>query len=54
MVNVSDNRCKHLIQFPISTDMEKVHNSVESSTKCPTILLKVDTGAYVELMNSDI
>ena len=53
MVNVSDNRCKHLIQFPISTDLEKVRNSVENSkTKCPTVLLKADTGANVNLMNS--
>ena len=52
MVNVQDNKCKHLIQFPISTDLEKVRNSVESSTKCPTVLLKADTGVDVNLMNS--
>ena len=52
MVNVSDNKRKHLIQFPISTELEKVRNSVESSTKCPTVLLKADTGADVNLMNS--
>ena len=55
MVNVQDNKCKHLIQFLISTELEKVRNSVESSTsngKCPTVLLKADTGADVNLMNS--
>ena len=53
MVNVQDNKCKHLIQFPISTELEKVRNLVESSkTKCPTVLLKADTGANVNLMNS--
>ena len=46
-----DNKHKHLIQFPISTELEKVRNSVESS-KCPTVLLKADTGADVNLMNS--
>ena len=24
IVNVQDNKCKHLIQFPISTELEKV------------------------------
>ena len=55
MVNLQDNNCKHLIQFPISTELEKVRNSVKSSThsgKCPTVLLKVDTGVDVNLMNS--
>ena len=55
MVNVQDNKCKHLIQFPISTELEKVRNSVESSInngKCPTVLLKADTSADVNLMNS--
>ena len=51
MVSVCDNKYKHLIQFPISTKLEKVRNSVESS-KCPTVLLKADTGADVNLMNS--
>ena len=35
--------------------LEKVRNSMESSTsneKCPTVLLKADTGAHVNLMNS--
>ena len=41
MVNVQDNKHKHLIQFPISTELEKVKNLVEGSTKCPTVLLKV-------------
>ena len=35
----------------LSTNLEKVRNSVESS-KCPTVLLKADTGADVNLMNS--
>ena len=53
MVNVKEiNHKKHLIQFPISTDLEKVRNSVENSTKCPTVLLKVDTSADVNLMNA--
>ena len=51
MVSVHDNKCKHLIQFPISTNLDKVRNSVESS-KCPTVLLKADTEADVNLMNS--
>ena len=52
MVNVQDNKCKHLIQFPISTELKKVRNLVEASTKCPTVLLKADMGADVNLMNS--
>ena len=53
MVNVKEiNHKKHLIQFLISTDLEKVRNLVESSTKCPTVLLKADTGADVNLMNA--
>ena len=40
---------KHLIQFPISTDFKKVENSQE---KCPTVLLKADTSADINLMNS--
>ena len=43
------NQKKHLIQFPISTDFKKVRNSEE---KCPTVLLKADTGADVNLMNT--
>ena len=35
MVSVCDNKCKHLIQFPISTELGNVRNSVESS-KCYT------------------
>ena len=51
MVNVKEiNRRKHLIQFPISVDFKKVRNSVESS-KCPTVLLKADMGADVNLMS---
>ena len=55
MVNVQDNKSKHLIQFLISTELEKVRNLVESSTsngKYPTVLLKADTGANVNLINS--
>ena len=51
IVNVQDNKCKHLIQFLIITELEKVRNLVESSTKCPTVLLKVDTGANMNLIN---
>ena len=51
MVNIQDNKCKHLIQFPISTELGKVSNLVEGSTKCATVLLKADTGANVNLMN---
>ena len=51
MVSVCDNKHKHLIQFPISIELEKVRNSVESS-KCLTVLLKADTRADVNLMNS--
>ena len=53
MVNVQDNKYKHLIQFLISTELEKVRNSVESS-KCRTVLLKADTSADVNIMNSYI
>ena len=52
MVNVQDNKHKHLIEFPISIDLEKVRNLVQSSRKCPTVLLKADTGADVNLLNS--
>ena len=53
MVNVKEiNHKKHLIQFPISVDLEKVRNSVENS-KCPTVLLKADMGADVNLINSN-
>ena len=50
---VQDNKPKHLIQFPISINLEKVRNSVENS-KCPIVLLKADIGADVNLMNSNI
>ena len=54
MVGVREiNRKKHLIQFPISVDLEKVRNLMEQSTKGPTVLLKADTGADVYLMNSN-
>ena len=49
MVRVKEtNWNKHLIQFPISTDFKKVRNSQD----CSTVLLKADTGADVNLMNS--
>ena len=52
MASVNDkNKCKHLIQFPISTSLVKVRNSVDNS-KCPTVLLKADTGVDVNLMTS--
>ena len=54
MVNVKEtNQKKHLIQFLISVDLEKVRNLMECSTKCPTVLLKADTGVDVNLMNSN-
>ena len=43
------NKNKHLIQLPVSVNLEKVRKLVES---CPTILLKVDKGADVNLLNS--
>ena len=43
------NRNKHLIQLPVSVNLEKVRKPMENS---PTILLKVDTGADVNLLNS--
>ena len=53
MVNVKEINCKkHLIQFPISTDLERLRNSVENSTKCPTVLLKADTSTDVNLANA--
>ena len=50
---------KHLIKFPIALDYmtlrdrNKMENSTGSTghTKCSTVLLKVDTGANVNLMN---
>ena len=53
-INVKEiNYKKHLIQFLISTDLEKVRNLVENSTKCPTVLLKADTSEDVNLMNAE-
>ena len=50
MVHVKEtNWNKHHIQFPIGTDFKKVRNSEK---KCPTVLLKADTGVDVNLMNS--
>ena len=50
MVSVCDNKHKHLIQFPISTELK----SEEFCRKfqVSTVLLKADTGADVNLMNS--
>ena len=51
MINVKEINCKkHLIQLPISVDFKKVRNSVK---KCPTVLLKADMGADINLMNSN-
>ena len=44
------NKNKHLIQLPVSVNLEKVRKPAEGP--CPTILLKVDTGADVNLLNS--
>ena len=52
MVNVMEINCKkHLLQFPISVDLEKVRNSMEHSTKCPTVQLKADMRADMNLMH---
>ena len=45
------NKKKHLIQFPISVNLEKVRKPVEDP--CPTVLLKADTGADVNLTKFD-
>ena len=42
------NRNQHLIQLPVSVNLEKVRKPMEC---CPTILLKIDTGADVNLLN---
>ena len=44
------NKKKHLIQFLISINLEKVRKLVECP--CPTVLLKADTGADDNLLNS--
>ena len=44
------NKKKHLIQFLISVNLEKVKKPAEGP--CPTVLLKADTGAAVNLLNS--
>ena len=44
------NKNKHLIQLPVSVNLEKVRKPAEGP--CPTILLKVDMGADVNLLNS--
>ena len=41
---------KYLIQFPISVNLEKVRKPAEGP--CPTVLLKANTGADVNLLNS--
>ena len=51
-INASDSIPDQLLLRGLSVDLEKVRNSVESSTKCPTVQLKADTGADVNLMNS--
>ena len=43
------NRNQHLIQLPVSVNLEKMRKQTES---CPTILRKIDTGAAVNLLNS--
>ena len=44
------NKKKHLIQFLIRVNLEKVRKLVEGP--CPTVLLQVDMGADVSLLNS--
>ena len=44
------NKKKHLIQFPIIVNLEKVRKPAEGP--CPTVLLKADTRADVNLLNS--
>ena len=44
-----NSRNKHLIQLPVSVNLEKVRKQTES---CSTVLLKIDTGADVNLLNS--
>ena len=43
------NRNQHLIKLPVSVNLEKMRKQMKS---CPTILLKIDTGADVNLLNS--
>ena len=44
------HRKKHLIQFPISVNLEKVRKPAEGP--CPTVWLKANTGVDVNLLNS--
>ena len=44
------NKNKHLIQLPVRVNLGKVRKPVEGP--CPTVLLKADTGANVNLLNS--
>ena len=44
------NKNKHLIQLPVSVNLEKVRKPAEGP--CPTVLLKADMGADVNLLNS--
>ena len=44
------NKKKHLIQFLIRVNLEKVRKPAEGP--CPTVLLKADMGADVNLLNS--
>ena len=41
---------KHLIQFPISIGLQKVRKPAKMP--CPTVLLKANTGADINLLNS--
>ena len=44
------NKNKYLIQLPVSVNLEKVRKPAEGP--CSTVLLKADTGADVNLLNS--
>ena len=50
MVHTVKLNKKHLNQFPIGVNLEKVRKLAEGP--CPTVLLKADTGADVNLLNS--
>ena len=42
---------KHLIKFPIALNYTTLRSQIGDSTTPQTVLLKADTGAYVNLMN---
>ena len=44
------NKKKHLIQFPINVNLQKVRTPADGP--CPTVLMKADTGADVNLLNA--